>query len=185
MVIVNNRYFNDLVDFVDGIEYRGVLWRLFITVFHWDIAMDKNRASDGLKLRDKFNARDVDIDRVFKNRDDVSVLEVLIAMSIRCEEDIMRMNGAGDRTIEWFWLMLDNLELYSIGLENDLHDEVYQASTEDYIENVLTRFMNRNYNFDGSNGGLFIVKHPRRDMREVDLWMQLNWWLVEKYGYEI
>ena len=65
-----------------------------------------------------------------------------------------------------------------------LENKKGQKETLIYISNVLNTFLNRDYNFDGSNGGLFKVEKPRADMRKTDLWMQLNWWLVEKYGYE-
>lgn len=180
--IKKDRYFEWLVTFVHGEDYQSILWRLYLRPFIWEdgLEMDRNRALDGIKLREENNG----ICPQFDEMDRCSVLEMLIAMAIRCEHEIMSVNGAGDRTIEWFWLMLSNLELDSIKLEEDLHDEVYQASAEDYISNVLDTFLNRDYNFDGSNGGLFKVEKPRADMRKTDLWMQLNWWLVEKYGYE-
>ena len=111
-VIKRDLYFDELVDFVDGENLRGVLWRLYTTEFYWfdDIIMDRNRAMDGLKLRHEDKNAGYSVN--------CSVLEMLIGMAIRCERDIMHVNGAGDRTIEWFWIMIGNL-----GLDNpDLDD---------------------------------------------------------------
>ena len=177
-VIKRDLYFDELVDFVDGENLRGVLWRLYTTEFYWfdDIIMDRNRAMDGLKLRHE--------DKNVGYSVNCSVLEMLIGMAIRCESDIMHVNGAGDRTIEWFWIMIGNLGLDNPDLESDLHDEIAQKSAEDHIEFVLDQFLNRKYDYYGKNGGLFELKYPRGDLRKADLWQQLNWWLVENYGYE-
>jgi len=188
-VLKKDLYFDSLVDFVEGEEYRGILWRLYNYPFTWDdgVGTDRNRALDGLKLRDIYAEKEEIDENCVKIGpfDDCSVLELMIGMAIRCETDIMSVNGAGDRTIEWFWRMLDNLELYSSKIEEDLHDEMYQGSAEDYIWNILNRFVSRSYNYDGSNGGLFQISKPREDLRLVDLWLQLNWWLTENYNYEL
>ena len=181
-VVKRDNYFDWLVNFVHGDEYRKILWRLYLYPFYWEdgVGTDRNRALDGIKLREENGGTGWQFDEI----DRCSVLEMLIAMAIRCEDEIMAVNGMGDRTIEWFWIMLDNLELYSLKLEEDLADEVFEASAEDYIHNILDVFTSRSYNYDGSNGGLFKVEKPRFDMRKADLWLQLNWWLTEHYNYE-
>ena len=40
-----------------------------------------------------------------------SVLEMMIALSMRCEEQIMDDPDIGNRTGQWFWDMIDNLGL--------------------------------------------------------------------------
>ena len=183
-IIQKDLYFEWLLDKIDGEEYYSILRRLYNAEFYWmpNVGLDENRALDGLRLREDY-IRETD-NEPYYCPEKCSVLELLIAMSIKCEEDVMKVNGAGDRTIEWFWIMMDNLGLYNDELENDLKDEVYQKSAEDQIDYILEKWMSRSYDRDGSNGGLFTVSNPRQDMRNVDLWMQLNWWLVEKYGYE-
>jgi len=36
--------------------------------------------------------------------------------------------------------------------------------------------MDREYSYNGE-GGLFAVQHPRRDMRTVELWWQMCWYI--------
>jgi hypothetical protein len=40
--------------------------------------------------------------------------------------------------------------------------------------------MDREYNPDGSNGGLFVLKNPRADLRETEIWYQAMWYLTEQ-----
>ena len=47
---------------------------------------------------------------------------------------------------------------------------------EVYTERVIERFLNRDYEPDGT-GGLFTVTNTDRDLREVEIWYQLCWYL--------
>lgn len=83
----------------------------------WD---DENRISDALAMRQVFidtiwsesDQEQFDYDFWSKN---VSVLEVLVSVSVRCETDIMQDEAYGDRTSEWFWGLI---EWFSLGQEN-------------------------------------------------------------------
>jgi hypothetical protein len=88
---------------------------------------------------------------------------MMIALAIRCEEYIMVDPGMGDRTSQWFWNMVTNMGL---GGEHDA------AFDERLAEDVVTRFLNREYEPDG-RGGLFRVRGWRRDMRTAEIWHQL------------
>ena len=101
-----------------------------------------------------------------------SVLEMMLALSIRCEEHIMDDPEIGNRTGEWFWIMIVNLGLGS--MDDTRYDE-------EYVDDILDKFLNREYDADGT-GGLFPVRNPRYaqyDLRNVDIWYQLNWYLQE------
>lgn len=132
--------------------------------------MDENRAEDGTDLRYRFGEayRYKDAE-VAANLDDrpCSVLEMMVALAIRCEEHIMDDPAVGDRTGRWFWDMVDNLGL---GAMSDARYE------EEYIDAVLERFLNRKYDRDGA-GGLFTVKRCPHDLRSVDIWYQMCWHL--------
>ena len=75
--------------------------------------------------------------------------------------------GVGDRTGQWFWGMIVNLGLGS------MTDGRYDRR---FVEGVLNRFLNREYEPDG-RGGLFRIKHCNRDLRTVEIWYQLCWYL--------
>lgn len=191
MLRTQENYFDWLVGFIGGSNDLRVLNNslllniLFNRVFIWDekhVPMDRNRASDGLDLRqryfDVFSEKDSYSPPLTINEYPVTnnsysqfagldakctILEMLIALAIRCEDSIMGDNET-DNTSRWFWKMIDNLGL------RDCKDE-------SYINYILDNFENRTYDFDGQNGGLFHVKNPRDDLRKVDIWYQMCWWL--------
>jgi hypothetical protein len=49
------------------------------------------------------------------------------------------------------------------------------------VDYVLDRFLDRDYEPDG-RGGLFRVKHTDEDLRFVEIWYQMNWYLDELLG---
>ena len=61
---------------------------------------------------------------------------------------------------------------------------VYESAgdfDEKTIEKHLDIFMNRKYRRNGA-GGLFTLKFPPRDMRMVEIWYQMCWYLDEFIG---
>ena len=134
--------------------------------------MDGNRAEDGVDLRYRFGYEyGFDNSAVADCLDDkdCSVLELMVALAIRCEEHIMDNPDIGDRTGKWFLDMIVNL-----GLEKMTDDHFDKR----YVERILHRVLNREYGRNG-DGGLFTVHHSRIDMRSVEIWYQAMWYLDE------
>lgn len=154
-------------------SYRKLLSRLHSIDFIYIIGMDGNRAEDGVNLRYRFGYengyRDSMIAAYLDNKS-CSVLEMLVALAIRCEEHIMEDSDIGDRTGEWFWLMIENLGL------RDMNDARFDRR---YVDETIDIFLNREYKRNGE-GGLFIVKDCHRDLRSVEIWYQMCWYL-DKY----
>ena len=73
----------------------------------------------------------------------------------------------GDRTQQWFWGMIRSLELN--GMTDDNFDK-------DIAEDIIERFLDRRYKPDG-RGGLFTIRNCRRDLRKIEIWIQLLWYL--------
>ena len=76
------------------------------------IPMDGNRAEDGIDLRYRFGHEQHYSDAMvasFLDDRPCSVLEMMIALSIRCEEHIMDDPDVGNRTGQWFWSMIASL----------------------------------------------------------------------------
>lgn len=164
-------YFTWMCDLVDPKRaYRKLLRVLFDTEFTYILPMDGNRYEDGIDLRYRFAYdQGVDIQLVASELDDkpCSVLEMAIALAIRLEEHIMSDPDIGDRTEEWFWDMMSNLGL------KDMTDARFD---ECKVTDILRRFLDRDYKANGK-GGLFVIKNPKRDLRDMEIWYQANWYL--------
>ena len=168
-----NEYFEWMFDLVCGMRYpestsyRKLFMHLHNTEFIYIVPRDINRAKDGADLRRRFALSTIYEDALEYLDGPASVLEMMIALSIRCEENIMDDPSIGDRTAQWFWGMLTNLGL------SYMTDELYDKEKAIYI---LDRFLYREYEPDGE-GGLFTVKNYERDLREIEIWIQLCWYL--------
>ena len=146
-------------------SYFKLLSYLHDVEFTWIIPKDSNRAEDGVDLRRRFTYPD---NRLLSD-EPCSVLEMILALAIRIEESIMDDPLYGDRTSQWFWKMITNLGLGSM---TDARFDIY------YVEDVVSRFINREYEPDG-RGGLFTVKHCDYDLRKIEIWIQMLWYLDE------
>lgn len=161
-------YFEWMYDMVDcgstspTTSYRQLLTFLHDAEFVYFVPYDENRAVDGITLRYRFCvANNCEDDEVYLDGP-CSVLEMILALAIKCEE--INMNPSyGDRTRQWFWHMIKNLGLAG---QTDIN------YNEWLINDVITRFLNREYDADGS-GGLFVVRGWNRDMRKAEIWHQL------------
>lgn len=172
-----NAYFDWLCSVVCGnmfskhISFVKLLSHLHSVEFTWLIARDMNRADDGINLRYRFARTQVHEDLVETVIDDLvepcSVLEMMVALAIRCEETIMDDPDIGDRTGQWFWGMLVNMGLGS------MDDSKYDRRVVDIAVDTL---LDRTYAPDGK-GGLFTVRHCDQDLRTVEIWYQLLWYL--------
>ena len=155
-------------------SYERLLGYLMDRDFTFVIDMDGNRYEDGVDLRYQFAVETgVPASRVSVEIDDrpCSVLEMMVALALRCERDIMQDPYAEDHTSRWFWSMIDSLGL--TGQEDPFF--VREETAE-----IIDRFLNRQYAPNGK-GGLFTLRHPRRDMRTVEIWCQAMWYLTEKW----
>lgn len=170
---IENEYFNWMCNIVDDGNvpgkrgYRKLLTALHAREFYFILPLDGDRACDGLYLRNRF-AWNNDYDEL-EIRDllsDIpcSVLEMMIALAIRIEEEHMGV------AIDWFWLMVLNLGLK--GQRDDVFDKMLVNGSIDIL-------LERRYEPNGI-GGLFIVANkPGEDLRKVTIWYQMQWYLLE------
>lgn len=151
------------------VSYRKLLTHLHEAEFTYILPMDENRAGNGINLRYRWALDiDEDTDYILDVLDGpCSVLEMMVALALHCEENIMDDPKYGNRTGQWFWGMVNSLGLGA------MYDELYD---ERYVDEVITRFLNREYERDG-RGGLFTIKNCKYDLRDVEIWHQLNWYL--------
>lgn len=172
---LENKYFEYLYNwmcddrFGDDISYKKLFTHLHMTDFTYSIYKDKNRAEDGLSLRYNI-CRAIKAEQLYNNEyylnKPCSVLEMLIALAVKCE-DIMDDLEYGDRTTQWFWGMINNLGLGA------MYDSRFD---KEYVEKCIKRFLTRTYKPDG-RGGLFTIRNCESDLREVEIWYQLCWYL--------
>ncbi len=152
------------------LSYQKLLSHLYDTSFTYLIEMDGNRAEDGVDLRYRFGYErghnGSAISTYLDNRA-CSVLEMMIALAARCEENIMINPEVGNRTGTWFWNMIATL-----GLET-MTDSKFNSH---YTDVVIQRFLNREYQSTGE-GGLFAIKRCQYDLRNVEIWYQMCWYL--------
>jgi hypothetical protein len=146
----------------------SLIRQLYTKEFVWLVPNDDNRVEDGRDLRQEF----LD-DRGIENTDPdwmglgCSMLEMLIALSRRFSFE------AEGEPREWFWHMLENLELPPF---NDReYNEFFQREINDSLERVIWRTYSPN-----GFGGLFPLQHPKEDQRDVELWYQLSTYLLEE-----
>lgn len=186
---VKRMYFNWLVhrvslDDLDGRSYTHLAYLLHSMEFYWSNELDENREKDGLYLRhfwfdvvnEEADARD-DPRMIFSFgalSGPCSVLEMLVALAVRIENDIMQEDDKGDRSPLWMYYMLFNLDL--LGFDDD---HIFDT-TDSYVASIVRRMLDRKYDRDG-HGSLFPLYARREDRREVDIWWQAQHWLTENF----
>lgn len=171
---IYDQYFDWLCDMVDisSVSYNKLLQLLHRIKFRYVITKDRNRAEDGVDLRARFrNNTDVNLTRNdildWQDEEACSVLEMMIALALRAEEQIMDDPELGNRTTQWFWGMISSLG--SSGMYDDNFD-LFEA------RDIIERFLDREYSPDGQ-GGLFTIKNCDYDLRDIEIWTQLCWYL--------
>ena len=174
---ISELYFEWMCDQVcddEHSEYKSLLHHLNnreFVVSNPSIIMDENRYDDGVNLRYLFDCRsrrisNSEIAKYLDNRP-CSVLEMMVALAVRVEDTIR-----ADTAIWLFWEMIESLGL--TGMDEDHYNFRY-------VEECVDKLINRCYASNGK-GGLFTVRNHRRDMRDVDIWCQLMWFLNENGG---
>ena len=146
-----------------------VLRQLHRTEFTWFVHNDDNRVADGKELRaeflqDEFGEPLNDA----RNSEGCSFLEMLIALSRR-----LSFQTEGVSPAEWFWHLLGNAGLH-------ISDWDYESQRmHDYVDQVLQVLNNRTYDKNG-RGGLFPLRDSDIDQTQVELWYQMNYYLLER-----
>lgn len=145
--------------------YWNLFRRMHTTEFEWHIHNDQARVEDGVDLRREFiiDAEIPYVDDAWFNQG-CSFLEMLVALSRR-----MAFEADSDAP-SCFWNMLENISLFG------MNDTVKNSA--EIIDDALRRVIDRKYEPNGE-GGLFPLVHPKRDQRRVELWYQLNAYILE------
>ncbi len=170
-------YWRWLLTRMKGRDYQMLFKTLHDIKFQWcpDVPMDAARETDGRYLRRLFE----DVSNLEMPPEALSYpasfLEVVVALADSMEDSVMYEPGTKSDSSRWFWLMLDNMGI------GDCDDEWFGEAFEPslYVRQRVDDVMLRRYSSSG-HGGLFPLDDPRKDMRFVDLWYQMNAYVIEK-----
>jgi hypothetical protein len=139
-------------------SYYDLFERLHETEFVWMVPNDDNRVGDGLDLRREFR-------NVMKGKG-ASVLEVLVALSQRTA-----FIAGGQDAPHWAWKLLKNLRLTRMF-------DPFTENKADRVEQILEDLIWRTYQPNGL-GGFFPLKRPNEDQTKIEIWYQLNEYVME------
>ena len=144
--------------------YWELFRQMYDTKFVWLIPNDDNRIQDGLDLRHEFLVESgFDYNDRWLNSE-CSFLEMVLALSRR-----LAFEGEGHPPV-WFWHLMENL-----GLQHCTDRSAYDKSEVDARLGIVIW---RLYEPDG-RGGLFPLRHPKHDQTQVELWYQMNEYLLD------
>lgn len=137
------------------------------------VPYDENRIAVAAGLRNQFQKFAVSLgpgeiaDLMEPN---ASVFEVLIGLAAQADDMI-------PLTIQsWFSNFIENL-----GLDR-YTDEYLERRSPWPAERIINTFNNRAYRPNG-RGGIFPLKHPQHDQREVELWYQMGAYMTQEGLY--
>lgn len=144
----------------------SLLKLLYTKEFVWLIPNDDNRVEDGRDLRYEFldEMRLTHVDPNWMGMG-CSVLEMIMGVAVA-------MAFEDDRTPHyWFWGLMNNLGL------SGYNDKEFNA---DAVDDIVDNLIWRTYAADGT-GGMFPLKHSSQDQRYVEIWYQLQAYLIEEH----
>ena len=128
--------------------------------------MDRNRASDGLTLREKFTYETGEfLDSSSGLTPKCSFFEMLAGLAIRIENQIMRNLSIGDRTSMWFLGMIDILGFSCCKNKTWKYD--YSILVKETCDSIINK-----------KKLMFPVK---KSLINEEIWIQCMQYLREKY----
>lgn len=172
---LNTRYFNWLrsqIEIPSGTKsFHDIFEKMHNMAFVWIVPHDDNRVHDALDLRTEFldgthgsNTEDILKLEVMFHKG-ASVLEVLIALS----RSVSSLAGGEPRF--WAWKLMENVGLDR--MSDPLTDRKDNQATD-----ILETLIWRTYDRDGK-GGFFPLNWPKEDQTKIELWYQMNEYVME------
>lgn len=146
-------------------RYWKLCEQLYKTQFTWFVPNDDNRIVDARELRDEYLYLTGEEDRLWYEME-ASVIEVLISVSRRIGFELDEAPGL------WFWTLIDHLGL------TECTDDDWDRAMIIHVRETTNRLLMRTYRSDGY-GGLFPLRRPIEDQRDVEIWYQMSAYLLE------
>jgi hypothetical protein len=149
--------------------YWSIFRQLYEKEFIWLIPNDDNRVEDGRDMRLEF----LDETNLYSEVDPVwmempcSFLELIFGLA-------RRLAFEADRTQRyWFWDLMQNLQLDRF-TDREYNDDVAKT-VDEAVDDVIWRTYSPN-----GRGGLFPLSDPPADQRDVEIWYQLEAYILER-----
>ena len=174
-----NAYRNWLCVTMHGESYRILFDILYDTEYTWILPEDEHRAASGRYLRERFESETGLRCEEEWTEWPCSFLEMMVGLAYAMES-ILYDPARADGAYIWFWEMMEN-----VGLA-ELTDDVMLGGAQNrwrYVDSVCRQVCQRTYDSQG-HGGLFPMRHPSEDQRNVELWFQMQAYTIEKLAYE-
>lgn len=150
----------------DNVRHTRLLMHLLSTEFvpMPEAPNDENRCMDGVDIRKEFKRTHpmIFIPDHWMSMG-CSVLEMMIGVAHHLSFTAEGEDG------EWFWHLIHNLGL------TRYDDRRYHKGR---CEEIIERLIWRKYSYDG-NGGLFPLRQPQEDQRNVEIWFQMESYILE------
>lgn len=162
-VIVRGSPYEDTVPFLYDLHSKD---------FRWSVENDSNRAADGMNLRESYRRTTTEDCDCLKGP--CSIFEMLIALSERMNFELGDVNPE-NRIPEFFWKLIRNLGLETYGECDPAMDKKRFLN-----DGHISRFLDREYHRSGM-GGLFPLRRPHEDQRQIEIWYQMHAYLAENY----
>lgn len=158
-------YFAWLTSEVYRDDYDQLLTLLYEIDFESNFGLDENRAVDGLWLRREYGDDTGDYEmRDSLDDKECSVLEMMIALCHRIQDDMDGYPDIDNSVGAWFWDMVS-----SLGLIDSTDGRGFD---EKKVRAILWAFRNRDYEPNG-RGSLFTYPTDE-DLRDVEIWYQMQ-----------
>jgi hypothetical protein len=147
-----------------GKSYSFLIDALWRKEFYSRVLLDENRVNDAYYLREVLG---YSVPVLGQAR----CLEILFILSRKAE---FELSGTGTNFRNLFWEFVENL-----GLKQYSDDAWDDPQVIFEVDRILIDWLDRRHSKSGL-GGVFPLKDPEKDQRDVELWYQLNAWVLEK-----
>lgn len=173
---LDQRYLNWLAGQIARVKTRArarthqcLFEQLHETIFVAIVSHDENRIADSRDLRYEFLSEHEDEqgDPAWM-RSPCTMMELLVILSRQLAFEM------DESPVPWFWHLVEVLDL------EQFNDRVYDKQAREVIDSTLDRVIWRTYEPNG-HGGLFPLRRSADDQRDVELWYQLNAYLIEQF----
>ena len=168
-------YLLSKVNYKDNLLFKRIMDKLFHTKYVPYMGLDVNRGEDGLSLRIGYTM-DHSLPPEYLDRElgtECTVLEMMVALAIRCELDVAGDPTGDDRTAHWFDVMIESMGL------NQYTDNFYNV---DSVASIIWKMQNHDYLPNGEGGLFKIPEGTGFDMTKIETWSQMNAYITVVEG---